>query len=75
MAFVEVKARRGGPQHPLEAISRAKRREIRRAAASWIRAHPGVGVEFRFDAVAVRFGTGREPAVDYIRDAFFGEDA
>ncbi len=29
VAFVEVKARRGGPQHPLEAITRAKRRDVR----------------------------------------------
>jgi len=74
VAFVEVKTRRGGPQHPLEAITRAKRREVRRAAASWIHAHPRVGVEFRFDAVAVRFEEGREPTVEHIRNAFFGED-
>lgn len=74
VAFVEVKTRRGGPQHPLEAITRAKRREVRRAAASWIRSHPRVGVEFRFDAVAVRFEEGRQPTVEHIRNAFFGED-
>lgn len=74
VAFVEVKARRGGPQHPLEAITRAKRREVCRAAASWIRAHPRVGVEFRFDAVAVRFEAGREPLVEHVRSAFFGDD-
>lgn len=74
VAFVEVKARRGGPQHPLEAITRAKRRDVRRAAAAWIHAHPRVGVEFRFDAVAVRFEEGRQPAVEHIRNAFFGED-
>ena len=75
VAFVEVKTRHGGPQEPLEAISRAKRKDVRLAAASWIRAHPRVGSEFRFDAVGVRFEDGREPAVDYVRDAFFGEDA
>jgi putative endonuclease len=74
VAFVEVKTRRGGPQDPLEAITRAKRREVRRAAASWIRAHPRVGMEFRFDAVAVRFKEGRQPTVEHIPNAFFGED-
>jgi Holliday junction resolvase-like predicted endonuclease len=74
VAFVEVKARRGGPQHPLEAITRSKRRELHRAAASWIRAHPTVGAEFRFDAVAVRFAGGGEPIVEHIRNAFFSDD-
>ena len=75
VAFVEVKARRRGPQQPLEALSRSKRRQIRRAAAAWIRSHPGVGEEFRFDAVGVRFEPDREPVVEHVRDAFFGEDA
>lgn len=74
VAFVEVKTRSGGPQHPLEAITRAKRREVRRAAAAWIREHPGLGEEFRFDAVAVRFEEGCQPTVDHVRNAFFGED-
>ncbi|MEJ2311947.1 MAG: YraN family protein [Gemmatimonadales bacterium] len=74
VAFVEVKTRSGGPQHPLEAITRAKRREVRRAAAAWIREHPGLGEEFRFDAVAVRFEEGSQPTVDHVRNAFFGED-
>lgn len=74
VAFVEVKARRAGPQDPLEAIDRVKRREVRRAAAAWIRQHPGAGKEFRFDAVGVQFEDGRDPAVQHIRNAFFGED-
>jgi len=83
VAFVEVKsrsvrpapAREGhdpGPSpdpDPLEAVNRRKRRELRRTAAAWIRAHPGVGREFRFDAVAVRFGAGG-PRPELVRDAF-----
>lgn len=75
VAFVEVKTRGPGPQRPLEALSRAKRREVRRAAEAWIRDHPGVGREFRFDAVAVEVtGSGRA-RVEHVRDAFRGEDA
>lgn len=75
VAFVEVKARGRGPQQPLEAISRGKRRQVRRAAAAWIRQHPGVGREFRFDAIGVRFDTPAGPVIEHIRNAFFGEDA
>jgi putative endonuclease len=74
VAFVEVKTRRGGPQDPLEAISREKRRLMRRAAATWISRHPGVGREFRFDAIGVRLPPGGEPAVNHVRQAFYGED-
>lgn len=74
VAFVEVKARSAGPQAPLEAIGRRKRRDVRRAAESWIHAHPGVGREFRFDAVAVRVGPDGSPEVEHVRDAFFAGD-
>lgn len=76
VAFVEVKARGPGPQDPLEALGPAKRRELRRAAAQWIRSHPGVGLEFRFDVVAVRIGaSGAPPEVEHVRNAFYGDDA
>ncbi len=75
VAFVEVKTRRGGPQAPLEAISRDKKQLMRRAAASWIYQHSSVGREFRFDAIGVRLQPGSEPAVDHVRHAFYGEDA
>ena len=74
VAFVEVKARGPGPQDPLEAIGRAKRRDLRRAAEHWIHAHPGVGREFRFDAVGIRTGDGRT-GIRYVRSAFTGDDA
>lgn len=75
VAFVEVKTRSPGPQDPLEAIGRAKRRELRRAAGAWIRAHPGVGREFRFDAVSVELLRGGGHRVHHIRDAFFADEA
>ncbi len=75
VAFVEVKTRGPGPQAPLEAVGRRKRTRVRRAAEAWIRAHPGVGREFRFDAVAVRIDPTGEPRIEHVRDAFRGEDA
>ena len=75
VAFVEVKTRRDGPQAPLEAISPEKKRRIRRAAAAWIHRHPSLGREFRFDAIGVSLQHGREPTVNHVRCAFYGEDA
>lgn len=74
VAFVEVKSRSEGPQDPLEALDRRKRREVQRTARRWIAAHPGVGREFRFDAVGVHFPPAGPPRVVHLRDAFFGED-
>ncbi|HKK28728.1 MAG TPA: YraN family protein [Gemmatimonadota bacterium] len=75
VAFVEVKTRGPGPQPPLEAIGRTKRREVRRAAEAWIHAHPGVGREFRFDAVAVEVDASGTVRIEHVREAFRGEDA
>lgn len=75
VAFVEVKARSPGPQAPLEAIGPAKRRDLRRAARAWIHAHPGVGREFRFDAVAVELLPDGGHRVHHVRDAFFADEA
>jgi Holliday junction resolvase-like predicted endonuclease len=72
---VEVKTRGAGPQAPLEAIGPRKRRDLRRAAARWIAEHPGVGREFRFDAVGVRIREGGPPEIRYLRGAFTGDDA
>lgn len=73
VAFVEVRARSGGPQDPLESLDRKKRRDVRRAAEAWVHAHPGIGREFRFDVVAVRVGV-RKPEVEHVRGAFTGDD-
>lgn len=74
VVFAEVKTRGAGPQSPLEAIGPRKRRELRRAAGRWIAAHPGIGREFRFDAVGVRIRPGGVPEVDHVRAAFTGDD-
>lgn len=76
VAFVEVKTRRPGPAAapPLEAIGRAKRRDLRRAAEAWIHDHPGVGREFRFDAVGVRLVPGEPPEVEHVPGAFYADE-
>lgn len=74
VAFVEVKTRRRGPQRAVEALAPAQRRRIRRAAESWIHAHPGVGREFRFDLVTVDVAEDGAARVEHIEDAFYGDD-
>jgi len=55
VAFVEVKGR-SGPAfgHPLEAITRSKRRAISVAARAWIARSDFRAHSYRFDAVSVR---------------------
>lgn len=71
VAFVEVKTRASDDYgHPLEAITRAKRAEIERVARAWMQRH-GRGCDvYRFDAVAVRFDRGAEPAIQHVEDAW-----
>ena len=74
VAFVEVKTRRGdGWGHPLESITRTKRREVEAAALRWLRSEGralGERVELRFDAVAVQMEPGRAPRVEHLPDAW-----
>ncbi len=73
LAFVEVKARSGsGWGHPLEGITRRKRREVERAARAWIREHADAvrGRRLRFDAVAVWFRVGRPERMEHVVDAW-----
>lgn len=74
VAFVEVKTRLGAAfGHPLDAITRRKRREVEEAAREWLRARgPECGnpPEVRFDAVAVHLAPGRAPTVEHIPDAW-----
>jgi putative endonuclease len=54
VAFVEVKARRTLRfGHPLEAITRRKRREIECVARWWQARFGRAGDDYRFDAVAI----------------------
>lgn len=54
VAFVEVKSRTAaGLGHPLDSITRSKRRDLATAARAWIALRGRVGESYRFDAVAV----------------------
>jgi putative endonuclease len=68
--FVEVKTRTSTAYgHPLEAITVAKLARLRRLAAAWCAAHPGVG-RIRIDAVAV-VAPHRAPAtVEHLERVF-----
>ncbi|MBI4513115.1 MAG: YraN family protein [Gemmatimonadetes bacterium] len=71
VVFVEVKARAGSEfGHPLEAVTRAKRREIARVARAWIQKHGAPGEEYRFDAIAVTLGPRGIPQVEHVEDAW-----
>lgn len=71
VAFVEVKGRRGdGFGHPLEAITRRKREEIRRVAEQWIARNGGPGLIYRFDAVGVTLEAAGGPRVEHVEDAW-----
>lgn len=54
---------------PAETITAAKVRNVRAAAAEWLREQRLPGVRVRFDAAGVVLGEG-EPRVDYYEDAF-----
>jgi putative endonuclease len=58
LVFVEVKERaREGYGGPVGAVDREKRRRVRRAAASWLQAHPGTAeLEIGFEVAAITDG-------------------
>ena|SRR3712207_826312 len=72
IVFVEVKARRAGGR-PWEGITPAKRRQVRRMAASWlaeVQDRPR-RLALRFDAVGVVLdGCGGLVRLDHLEDAF-----
>jgi putative endonuclease len=67
LRFVEVKEKRGPAfGDPREAVTAEKQRRIRRAATSWLAAHPDLrGLDVAFDVVAVREGR-----LERLADAF-----
>jgi putative endonuclease len=74
LLFVEVKTRRqGGVGAALASVTRAKQREIERAAAAWLRregpGHPGFR-EVRFDVVVVLLEPGSRPRVERVEGAW-----
>ncbi|HEY7178026.1 MAG TPA: YraN family protein [Gaiella sp.] len=58
LVFVEVKERAGQTfGGGVGAVDREKRRRVRRAAATWLRAHPETAeLQIRFEVAAVREG-------------------
>ena len=62
-----MKAKTGpGLGDPLEMVTVEKQRRVRRAAEAWLASHPDcVGLECRFDVVAVRRGR-----VECVKQAF-----
>ena len=74
IVFVEVKARRPGPQSPSEAVDRRKRARLRKAAARWIARNRDRASEYRFDVVAITFTRGRRAAIRHDVGAFTGDD-
>ena len=59
LVFVEVKERAGDAfGGAVEAVNTEKRRRVRRAAASWLQAHPETAaLEIRFEVAAVTGGS------------------
>lgn len=72
VAFVEVKARSArGYGHPLEAITRLKRREVEAVATHFLASHGLDGVDVRFDAVAVYYRPdSRYASLEHVEDAW-----
>ena len=70
VAFVEVKARRGGAfGHPVEAVNLRKRKELARSALVWVDRHGRAGEAYRFDVIGVLV-EGRRVRVRHVPDAF-----
>ncbi len=71
VAFVEVKGR-SGPAfgHPLEAITRSKRRAISVAARAWIARSDFRARCYRFDAVSVRVMPGGGLELEHVEGAW-----
>ncbi len=65
LVFCEVKAKGGGGfGDPLEMIGAEKRRRLRRAAETWLAAHPQyAGLEIAFEAVGIFDGGFRRVAL------------
>ncbi|HQF99158.1 MAG TPA: YraN family protein [Candidatus Aminicenantes bacterium] len=72
LVFIEVKTRTDPHLgYPEEAVTPAKRRQIRKIARSYLYEHPETaGLPCRFDVLAVEFQEDGRPIVRHIRDAF-----
>jgi putative endonuclease len=72
LVFAEVKTRRDGSGHPWEALHDAKRRQVRRMAASYLAlTDRPFAPELRFDAIGVVVDTaGDLVSLDHLEGAF-----
>jgi putative endonuclease len=71
LVFVEVKARQGrGYGFPEEAVTAAKRRQLRKIALAYLVRHGIRGVPCRFDVIAVDGADPDRPALRHIVNAF-----
>lgn len=73
LVFCEVKTRLAPRRTPLEAITPAKAKQVRRMAAAWLAETTDRpwAAELRFDAVAVSLdGQGRLRALDHLEGCF-----
>ena len=73
LLFCEVKSRREGGAHALEAVHQRKRQQVRRMASRWLverEDRPHVR-DLRFDAIGVTFDRdGRLIALEHLEGAF-----
>jgi putative endonuclease len=70
ISFVEVKSRHSLKfGHPLEAVTKAKQREMQKVAMHFISQHAAENWDYRFDAIAVLEQNGGVE-ITFIEDAF-----
>jgi putative endonuclease len=73
VAFVEVKARSSRSWgHPLDAITRSKRRDLEVAARAWVARHAPSDpmTEYRFDAIWVLAHAGEVRRIEHVPGAW-----
>jgi len=67
LVVCEVKTRRGtGRGDPLEAVTWEKSRRLRRLAAAYLRARPGVVPQVRIDVIGIVAEPGRRPVLRHV---------
>lgn len=72
VAIVEVKARSGEDEDPLETVTRDKRKRMVRAADFYLNCLPG-NIKYRFDIFAMT-GNKENYSIEKIEDAFVASD-
>ncbi len=71
VVFCEVKTRSGlGYGSPLESVTRAKRRKIRRLALRWLEVNGTPWRPMRFDVIGVLWRAELPPVVEHLERAF-----